>query len=88
MDRGAWRATVHGVTNESDTTERLNATKQQQHQQCGQIEQNNKESNIFLFHPNVSSFTTYKHTHTHTHTQQLPLLELLLNLNKKKNILF
>ena len=24
MDRGAWRATVHGVTKESDTTERLN----------------------------------------------------------------
>ena len=23
MDRGAWRATVHGVTKESDTTERL-----------------------------------------------------------------
>ena len=22
MDRGAWRATVHGVTKESDTTER------------------------------------------------------------------
>ena len=27
MDRGVWRATVHGVTKESDTTE---ATKQQQ----------------------------------------------------------
>ena len=24
MDRGAWRATVYGVTKESDTTERLN----------------------------------------------------------------
>ena len=24
MDRGAWRATVHGVTKESDTTPRLN----------------------------------------------------------------
>ena len=24
MDRGAWRATVHGVAKESDTTERLN----------------------------------------------------------------
>jgi len=24
MDRGAWRAVVHGVTKESDTTERLN----------------------------------------------------------------
>ena len=24
MDRGAWWATVHGVTNESDTTEQLN----------------------------------------------------------------
>ena len=24
MDRGAWRATVHGVTKESDTTEQLN----------------------------------------------------------------
>ena len=24
MNRGAWRATVHGVANESDTTERLN----------------------------------------------------------------
>ena len=23
MDRGAWRATVHGVTKESDTIERL-----------------------------------------------------------------
>ena len=23
MDRGAWQATVHGVTKESDTTERL-----------------------------------------------------------------
>ena len=23
MDRGAWRATVHGATKESDTTERL-----------------------------------------------------------------
>ena len=23
MDRGAWRATVHGVTEESDTTEQL-----------------------------------------------------------------
>ena len=25
MDRGAWRATVHGVTKESDTTEGLNS---------------------------------------------------------------
>ena len=24
MDRGAWRATVHGVTKESDKTQRLN----------------------------------------------------------------
>ena len=24
MDRGTWRATVHGVAKESDTTERLN----------------------------------------------------------------
>ena len=24
VDRGAWRATVHGVTKESDTTEQLN----------------------------------------------------------------
>ena len=24
MDRGAWRAAVHGVTKELDTTERLN----------------------------------------------------------------
>ena len=24
MDRGAWRATVHGVTKKSDTTEQLN----------------------------------------------------------------
>ena len=24
MDRGAWRATVHGIIKESDTTERLN----------------------------------------------------------------
>ena len=24
MDRGAWKATVHGVTKESDTTQRLN----------------------------------------------------------------
>ena len=24
MDRGAWRAAVHGVVKESDTTERLN----------------------------------------------------------------
>ena len=27
MDRGAWRATDHGVTNESDTTELLNNNK-------------------------------------------------------------
>ena len=26
MDRGAWRATVHGVTKESDVTEQLNHT--------------------------------------------------------------
>ena len=26
MDRGVWRATVHGVTRESDTTERLTLT--------------------------------------------------------------
>ena len=26
MDIGAWRATVHGVTKESDTTEQLNGT--------------------------------------------------------------
>ena len=26
MDRGAWRATVHGVAKESDTTERLTLT--------------------------------------------------------------
>ena len=25
MDRGAWRATVHGVTKESDTTKQLNS---------------------------------------------------------------
>ena len=25
MDRGAWRATVHGVTKESDTTEHMRA---------------------------------------------------------------
>ena len=24
MDRGAWRATIHGVAEESDTTEQLN----------------------------------------------------------------
>ena len=24
MDRGAWKATIHGVTKESDTTEQLN----------------------------------------------------------------
>ena len=29
MDRGAWRATVHGVTKDSDMTERLNNGKQQ-----------------------------------------------------------
>ena len=29
MDRGAWRATVHGVAKESDTTERLNNKPQQ-----------------------------------------------------------
>ena len=38
------------------------ATKQQQHQQHGQIEQNNQESSTFLFLPNISSFTTYTHT--------------------------
>ena len=27
MDRGAWRATVHGVTKESDMTEQLNNNK-------------------------------------------------------------
>ena len=27
MDRGAWWATVHGVTKESDAIERLNANK-------------------------------------------------------------
>ena len=27
MDRGAWRATVHGVAKESDTTEQLNNSK-------------------------------------------------------------
>ena len=26
MDRGAWRATAHGVTKESDTTEQLTHT--------------------------------------------------------------
>ena len=26
MDRGAWQATVHGVAEESDTTQRLNTT--------------------------------------------------------------
>ena len=26
MDRGAWRATVHGVTKESDTAEQLNSS--------------------------------------------------------------
>ena len=26
MDRGAWQATVHGVTKESDMTEQLNTT--------------------------------------------------------------
>ena len=26
MDRGVWKATVHGVTRESDTTERLTLT--------------------------------------------------------------
>ena len=33
MNRGAWQATVHGVTKESDTTK---ATKQQQ-QQLGRV---------------------------------------------------
>ena len=28
MDRGAWRARVHGVAKESDTTERLNTAPQ------------------------------------------------------------
>ena len=28
MDRGAWRATVHGVPKELDTTQRLNKTSQ------------------------------------------------------------
>ena len=27
MDRGAWRATTHGVANELDTTQRLNKNK-------------------------------------------------------------
>ena len=30
MDRGAWQATVHGITKESDTTERLNKQKNNQ----------------------------------------------------------
>ena len=29
MDRGAWRATVHGVTKESDTTERLSTAQEE-----------------------------------------------------------
>ena len=33
MDRGAWRATVHGVAKESDTTERLNTNKQRKRKQ-------------------------------------------------------
>ena len=28
MDRGAWQATVHGVTKESDMTQQLNNTKE------------------------------------------------------------
>ena len=32
MDRGAWRATVHGVAKESDTTEQLTHT-----QQCASV---------------------------------------------------
>ena len=32
MDRGAWRATVHGITKELDITERLN--NKQQNRQC------------------------------------------------------
>ena len=67
------------------------ATKQQQHEQYGQIEQSNKESSVFLFLSTISSFTACKHTHTYVcayvcTTQQLPLLELLLNLNKKKHL--
>ena len=30
MDRGAWRATVHGVAKESDTTEQLNNSKSEE----------------------------------------------------------
>ena len=30
MDRGAWQATVHGITKESDTTEQLNKQKNNQ----------------------------------------------------------
>ena len=29
MDRGAWQATVHGVTKELDTTQQLNSSKEQ-----------------------------------------------------------
>ena len=33
MGRGAWQATVHGVTKESDTTERLNNSKGQSNEE-------------------------------------------------------
>ena len=44
MDRGAWQATVHGVTKESDTTQRLE-------QQCSR----NKKS-VELYFKQTESF--------------------------------
>ena len=35
MDRGAWQATVHGVTKELDTTEQLKQNQQQQQTHAG-----------------------------------------------------
>ena len=72
MDRGTWRGTCHGVTKESDMTERLN---------------NNHKSNLYvIFAFILASLTTTTSSLKNIILLQILLLSLMLPNNSRQQV--